>query len=67
MLRIRMLREGNAQRRAYSEKAMLRVPLGAGACARRGAGEAGNGKSEARVARGKLIGRSAENAHGKHA
>ena len=36
MLRIRMLREGYTQRRPCSEKAIPRIPLGAGACARRG-------------------------------
>ena len=69
MLRIRMLRV-----RVCSEKTMLRkshtqnTPR-AGACARgkKRMESAGNARGEARVARGKPIGRSAENAHEKHA
>lgn len=47
MLRIRILRV-----RAYSEKAIPRIPLGAGACARRGGGSTWNAheKHEARRA-----------------
>ena len=60
ILRIRMLRESHTQN----------TPR-AGACAHtregRGGRSAGKARGEARVARGKPIGRSAENAHEKHA
>ena len=53
ILRIRILRIRMLRVRVYSEKAILRIPLGAGACAR-GEGEEAHGKrgeSERRGAR----------------
>ena len=69
ILRIRILRIRMLRVRAYSEKGILRIPLGAGARARgkKRMGSAGKARGEARVARGKPIGRSTWNAHEKHA